>query len=129
MLKRTLLCLAIALTPLACGGTPADGQDIKRTILQKSDVPVPDMKSYSAWPKFHPAPMLPSTTTQHRIRLCFRGQPDAANSGAAGADGQSRGNHFSASRRSTRGRAGSACAKVLAAWVVERDKPLASPVK
>lgn len=132
MLKRTVLCVAITLVALALGGGPAAAQqqDIKRTIFQKSDVPGTGYETVLGIAEIAPNVKVASHThpgtessyvLEGSLALEVQGQPTRTVKA-----GESM---FVPANTPHGGQAGPAGAKVLAAWVVEKGKPLASPAK
>jgi quercetin dioxygenase-like cupin family protein len=130
MLKRTVLCLAVTLVALAVGSAPAGAQDIKRTIFQKSDVPGTNYETVlgmaeipaNADVALHTHPGTESAyVLEGSLVLQIQGQPERTVKAGESILVPAATPHG--------GRAGPTGAKVLAAWVVEKGKPLASPVK
>ena len=132
MLKRTVLCLVIGLIPLALGSGPAAAQqqDIKRTIFQKSDVPGTNYETVLGMAEIAPNVNValhthPGTESSYvlegSLTLEVQGQPERTVKAGESMLVPANTPHG--------GRAGPAGAKILAAWVVEKGKPLATPVK
>jgi len=132
MWTRTMLCVAIALTAMAYASGPAAAQQdaIKRTILQRSDVPGTNYETVLGIAEIAPNAQValhthPGTETSYLLEgslsLQIQGQPPQA---------LQAGQSFHVPAVAPHGgHAGPTGAKVLATWVVEKGKPLASPVK
>jgi quercetin dioxygenase-like cupin family protein len=108
----------------------AQTQGVKRTILESHDVPgtgyqavlgIAEIGPNVAFPRHtHPGPET-AYVLEGSLTLDVEGQPQR--SLAAGQTS------FVAAGTPHSGRAGPAGAKILANWVVEKGKPLASPAK
>ena len=132
MLKRIGFCLALALCALALGNGPAAAQqqDIKRTIFQKSDVPGSNYEAVFGMAEIAPNAKValhthPGNESSYvvagSLTLQVQGQPAReVNAGEA---------MFVPANTPHGGQAGPSGAKILATWVVEKGKPLATPVK
>ena len=135
MLRRLTIAVAVAMfatAPLQVPGMvqQAQTQGVKRTILETHDVPgtgyqdvlgIAEIAPNVAFPRHtHPGPET-SYVLEGSLTLDVAGQPQR--SVAAGHS------IFVAAGTPHSGRAGPTGAKILANWVVERGKPLASPAK
>jgi quercetin dioxygenase-like cupin family protein len=128
--------MAAALLAAALGAAPvtaqqaAQTQGIKRTILERHDVPgtgyqavlgIAEIGPNVAFPRHtHPGPET-AYVLEGSLTLAVDGQPQRSLTA-----GQT---SFVPAGTAHSGRAGPSGAKILADWVVEKGKPLASPAK
>ena len=134
MLKRVALGLAITALTAILGVSPVTAQQadqqqaIKRTIFQKSDVPGTNYETVLGMAEIAPntdfaSHTHPGTESSYviagGITLNVKGQPTR--------DVKAGESIFVPAETAHSGRAGPNGAKILAAWVVEKGKPLASP--
>ena len=132
-MKQTVFCLALAFCALVFGNGPAAAQqqqDIKRTIFQTSDLPGTNYETVFGMAEIAPNGDVaqhthPGTESSYvlagSLTLQVQGQP--AREVHAGEP------MFVPANTPHGGRAGPDGAKILATWVVEKGKPLATPVK
>jgi quercetin dioxygenase-like cupin family protein len=136
MLKRVVLCIAVAMFATVLGGGPLAAQQsdqpqpIKRTILQKSDVPGTNYETVLGIAEIAPNAEFarhthPGTESSYVVEgsLTLNVEDQPTRSVQTGES------IFVPAGIVHSGRAGPAGAKILAAWVVEKGKPLASPAK
>jgi quercetin dioxygenase-like cupin family protein len=132
MLRRTVFCLAIALCALALGTAPvaAQQQDIKRTIFQKSDVPGSNYEAVFGMAEIAPnANVALHTHPGNESSYVLAGSLSLQVQGKPTREVQAGEAMFVPANTPHGGKAGPSGAKILATWVVEKGKPLATPVK
>lgn len=129
MRNRLAVAIVFAALGLASAG-PLHAQDIKRTIFQKSDVPGTSYETVFGMAEIAPNVKVashthPGTESSYVLAgsliLEVQGQPTRTVEA-----GQSM---FVPANTPHGGQAGPNGAKILATWVVEKGKPLATPVK
>jgi quercetin dioxygenase-like cupin family protein len=129
MRNRLAVAIVFAALGLALAG-PLHAQDIKRTIFQKSDVPGTSYETVFGMAEIAPNVKVashthPGTESSYVLAgsliLEVQGQPTRTVEA-----GQSM---FVPANTPHGGQAGPNGAKILATWVVEKGKPLATPVK
>ena len=129
MRNRLAVAIVFAALGLAFAG-PLHAQDIKRTIFQKSDVPGTSYETVFGMAEIAPNVKVashthPGTESSYVLAgsliLEVQGQPTRTVEA-----GQSM---FVPANTPHGGQAGPNGAKILATWVVEKGKPLATPVK
>jgi quercetin dioxygenase-like cupin family protein len=134
MLKRAALGIAVTMVTAVVGYGPVAAQQanqpIKRTILQKSDVPGTNYETVFGIAEIPPNADFASHThpgtessyiIEGGITLNVKGQPTREVKAGESI--------FIPLAVPHSGRAGPNGAKILAAWVVEKGKPLASPAE
>lgn len=134
MLKRAMLCVAAVMFATLVGFSPVAAQQanqqIKRTILQKSDVPGTNYETVFGIAEIAPNAEFASHThpgtessylVEGSITLNVKGQPTREVKAGESV--------FIPAGVPHSGSAGASGAKILAAWVVEKGKPLASPAE
>lgn len=136
MLKRIAYCVAAAVFAATLGGgplaaqQPAQTQGIKRTILQTHDLPGSNLQSVQGIAQIGPDVAFPHHThpgveisyvLQGSLTLNVKGEPTRTLKAGQTSYVPAETPHW--------GRAGPKGAKILATWVVEKGKPLASPAK
>ena len=134
MLKRIAYCVAAAVFAATLGGgplaaqQPAQTQGIKRTILQTHDVPGTSLQSVQGIAEIGPRVEFPAHThpgmeisyvLSGSLTLNVKGEPVRTLKAGQTAFVPGEMPHW--------GRAGPTGAKILASWIVEKGKPLASP--
>jgi quercetin dioxygenase-like cupin family protein len=136
LLRRMVVGVALALFAAALGSAPvmaqqaSQTQGVKRTILESHDVPgtgyqavlgIAEIAPNVAFPRHtHPGPET-AYVLEGSLTLDVEGQPQRSLK-----PGQT---SFVPAGTPHSGRAGPNGAKILADWVVEKGKPLASPAK
>lgn len=129
MRNRLAVAIVFAALGLALAG-PLHAQDIKRTTFQKSDVPGTSYETVFGMAEIAPNVKVashthPGTESSYVLAgsliLEVQGQPTRTVEA-----GQSM---FVPANTPHGGQAGPNGAKILATWVVEKGKPLATPVK
>lgn len=131
MFKRTALCAVIIACGMALGGGPlAAQQAIKRTFLQRFDVPGSNYEAVFGIAEIAPNAVVARHThpgseadyvVQGSLVLQVQGQPPVT---------LKAGQSFQVLNSAVHGgRGGPEGAKIIAVWVVEKGKPFASPAK
>ena len=131
MFKRTVLCAVILACGVALGSGPlAAQQAIKRTILQRFDVPGSNYEAV-----FGIAEIAPNAVVARHTHPGSEADYVAQGSMVLEVQGRSpltlkAGQSYQVLNSTVHGgRGGPEGAKVIAVWVVEKGKPLASPAK
>ena len=136
MVKRIAYCLAAALCAATLGAGPlaaqqaAQTQGIKRTALQTQDVPGTNLQAVQGIAEIGPHVAFPAHThpgmevsymLRGSLTLEVKGQPKRTLKAGEVS--------YVAAETPHWGTAGPRGAKILATWIVEKGKPLASPAK